>query len=295
MRNTFLNCLIKQSRVDKDIVLIVGDLGFNVVVPFAEEFPDRFFNSGVAEQNMMGLAAGLASEGMHPYVYSIANFPTFRCAEQIRNDVAYHNLSVTVVAVGGGLSYGNMGYSHHAVQDYALLRTMPNVIICSPGDPVELTEIMKFLNLNKGPSYLRLGRGGEPNIHKKINSLSPGEWQEIVKPKGDKVFLTTGAALSYGLDLIDKKDNFKSYGLYSLPIWGMKEKRIQSKFINKFKEIHVLEDHLIDGGFGSWILESENQFNPDSETKIILHGLDSKVSGMVGTQDFLNKEGWDLF
>src|SRR6478672_12080084 len=112
MRTAFINSLTEQARLRPEIFLIVGDLGYSVVEPFAAEFPDRFLNAGVAEQNMTGMAAGMASEGYHVFTYSIANFPTFRCAEQIRNDVDHHRFAVTVVAVGGGVSYGALGYSH---------------------------------------------------------------------------------------------------------------------------------------------------------------------------------------
>ncbi|MDA9308784.1 transketolase family protein, partial [Amylibacter sp.] len=115
MRNTFITMLTNYAKINDKIFLIVGDLGYSVVEEFAELFPKRFINAGVAEQNMIGLAAGIASEGYHVFCYSIANFPTFRCAEQIRNDVSYHNFPVTIVAVGGGVAYGNLGYSHHAV------------------------------------------------------------------------------------------------------------------------------------------------------------------------------------
>ena len=119
MRNTFIDSLQSQAREDPRIFLVVGDLGFSVVENFAKEFPDRFLNAGIAEQNMAGIAAGLAIEGYHVFVYSIANFPLVRCLEQIRNDICYHNLSVTIVSVGGGLSYGNLGYSHHATEDFS--------------------------------------------------------------------------------------------------------------------------------------------------------------------------------
>ena len=138
MRNTFIKSLTKLASKNKKIVLVVGDLGFSVVEEFKKKFPDRFYNAGVAEQNMATLAAGLASEGFKVFTYSIANFPTFRCAEQIRNDIDYHNLSVTTVTVGGGLAYGNLGYSHHAIQDYGLMRLFPNMTILSPGDPIEV-------------------------------------------------------------------------------------------------------------------------------------------------------------
>ena len=162
MRNAFIEELVALATEHDHIALIVGDLGYSVVEPFADRFPDRFINAGVAEQNMTGLAAGMASEGYHVFTYSIANFPTFRCAEQIRNDIDYHKLPVTVVAVGGGLAYGNLGYSHHAVQDYALIRCMPNMLIAAPGDPMEVRACMRYLVNNPQPSYLRVGKAGEP-------------------------------------------------------------------------------------------------------------------------------------
>ena len=134
MRNLFIDILVKEARLNEKIVLIVGDLGFNVVEPFKKEFPNRFFNAGVSEQSMIGIAAGLSMSGFKVFVYSIANFPTFRCAEQIRNDIDFHNLPVTIVSVGSGLGYGNLGYTHHGLQDYSLIRSLPNTLICSPLD-----------------------------------------------------------------------------------------------------------------------------------------------------------------
>ena len=128
MRNIFIDELTKAAKKNKKIILVVNDLGYSVIENFAQKFPNQFFNAGVAEQNMMGLASGLAMEGNHVFVYSIGNFPSFRCAEQIRNDIDYHNLPVTIVNVGGGLGYGSLGYSHHSLQDYALLRIFPNIL-----------------------------------------------------------------------------------------------------------------------------------------------------------------------
>ena len=168
MRNAFIEELTTLAEAHDNIALVVGDLGYSVIEEFADRFPDRFINAGVAEQNMTGLAAGMASEGYHVFTYSIANFPTFRCAEQIRNDVDHHRLPVTVVAVGGGVSYGALGYSHHAVQDYALMRAMPHMTIAAPGDPLETRACLRWLVANPGPSYLRLGKAGEPRFHDSI-------------------------------------------------------------------------------------------------------------------------------
>jgi transketolase len=291
MRNAFIEELINAAELNEKICLIVGDLGYGVVEPFAKRFPNRFFNAGVAEQNMMGLSAGIASEGFHVFVYSIANFPTFRCAEQIRNDVDYHNLPVTIVAVGGGLAYGKLGYSHHAIQDYALLRVMPNILIASPGDPLETKACMKYLIDNPQPSYLRLGKAGEPNVHNEIPTISPGEWVNInVADQNAVTFLTTGSTLNFANQLLQKKMSKKEYTLKSLPLWGMKHKYLQDKLVEKCTKIITIEDHLKDGGFGSWLLESVSH-KTDLLSKINIHGLDSSICGLVGDQETLNYEG----
>ena len=289
MRNAFIEELVKSAEKDEKIVLVVGDLGYGVIEPFAKKFPERFFNAGVAEQNMMGLSAGLASEGFHVYAYSIANFPTFRCAEQIRNDVAYHNLPVTIVAVGGGLSYGNLGYSHHAVQDYALLRTMPNMLIAAPGDPMETISCMKYLNSNPQPSYLRLGKAGEKNFHKKIPNIDPGKFTSTDNEIKSKIILSTGTALNLAKEL-DKENLMEDFCVMTMPLWGMEHRKVLLDEVQKYEEIIVLEDHLLDGGFGSWILESLIN-NSELYSRIKIKALDPKICGMVGSQSTLNAVG----
>ena len=140
-------------------------LGFGVVVPFKEQLPQQFVNAGVAEQNMTGLAAGMAFSGKIVFTYSIANFPVIRPLEQIRNDVCYHNANVRIVAVGGGMAYGSLGPSHHATEDIAVMRAMPNMLVVAPGDPAETCLAVRALVDHQGPAYLRLGRAGEPEVH----------------------------------------------------------------------------------------------------------------------------------
>ncbi len=289
MRNRFISDLTDKAKKNKDIALVVGDLGYGVVEEFADLFPERFFNAGVAEQNMMGLCAGLASEGLHVFAYSIANFPLFRCAEQIRNDVDYHNLPVTIVSVGGGLSYGNLGYSHHAVQDYALIRSFPNMLIASPGDPMEVSSCLDYLTKNPQPSYLRLGKSGEECFHKTPPNIRPGIWQKVkFNESAIKTVLTTGAAMSVGMKRLIANEG--EYNLYTLPLWGMNFKSSQSEQIMKHKHIEIIEDHLQDGGFGSWIMESIDK-NVDLYKKLNFEYLNSKVCGAVGSQEALNKFG----
>ena len=291
MRNTFIQELVSLAERHDHSALIVGDLGYSVVEPFADRFPERFINAGVAEQNMTGLAAGMASEGYHVFTYSIANFPTFRCAEQIRNDIDYHGLPVTVVSIGGGLAYGALGYSHHAVQDYALMRSFPNMLIAAPGDPMEVRACMRYLVTNPQPSYLRLGKTGEPTFHKDMINPTPGVWQCVVAPEvgSDSVYLCTGATMEYSMEQRVKQSEPRP-GVYSLPLWGMQSKQSQRVQLGRFSKVTTLEDHLHDGGFGSWLLESAVG-DGELVTRISMRALASVVCGMVGSQKELNLRG----
>src|SRR2546429_6775395 len=146
---------------DPRIVLLTGDLGFAVLDEFRAKYPAQFYNVGVAEQNLAGVAAGLALAGHVVFTYSIGNFPTLRCLEQVRNDICYHNADVKIVAVGGGLAYGSLGVSHFATEDLAILRALPNMTVVAPGDPVEVAQLVPQIVQREGPVYLRLGRAGE--------------------------------------------------------------------------------------------------------------------------------------
>jgi transketolase len=289
MRNTFINNLINCARENEKIVLIVGDLGYSVVEDFEKLFPTRFYNAGISEQNMASMAAGIASEGFHVFIYSIANFPTFRCAEQLRNDVGYHNLPVTVVTVGGGLSYGNLGYSHHAIQDLGLMRLFPEFTIASPGDPIETGMCLDYLLENPGPSYLRLKKAGEVNYYHEKREIIPGIWNEIVPASNNKILLTTSGGLHIAHQLQKSNTQYVGYGIFTCPVWGANFKALQQGQINKFDEIVTIEDHLLDCGFGSWLRESI--VIPESHVKITNKALSLDVIGKVGTEDYLLKIG----
>ena len=175
MRDTFVKTLLEIAKKDKNVYIVTGDLGFGVLRPFWEELPDQIINAGIAEQNMTSIAAGLALQGKIVYTYSIGNFPTLRCIEQIRNDCAYHNANVKVVCVGGGFVYGSLGMSHHATEDIAVMRALPDVAVFAPGDLCEAEEITKAIANYEGTCYLRLGRGGEKRIHKEIKNFQIGK------------------------------------------------------------------------------------------------------------------------
>ena len=181
MRDTFVKTLLEIAKKDKNVYLITGDLGFGVLKPFWEELPNQIINAGIAEQNMTSIAAGLAMQGKIVYTYSIGNFPTLRCIEQIRNDCAYHNANVKVVCVGGGFVYGSLGMSHHATEDIAMMRALPDVTVMAPGDLVEAEYATKAIYEQQGTCYLRLGRGGEKRIHEKLDNFAIGKAIEIHK------------------------------------------------------------------------------------------------------------------
>ncbi|MDT7834494.1 transketolase family protein [Aquabacterium sp. OR-4] len=293
MRNAFIDELVALAAVHPQIALVVGDLGYSVVEPFADRFPDRFINAGVAEQNMTGLAAGMASEGYHVFTYSIANFPSFRCAEQIRNDVAYHQLPVTVVAVGGGLAYGALGYSHHAVQDYALFRSFPNLLMAAPGDPMEVRACMRYLVEHPQPSYLRLGKAGEPSFHDSVPTVSPGRWLAVsppqAQPQASRTVLCTGATLALAMQHWRQAAD-PALAVHSLPLWGMGCKSGQAEQVERFAHVLSMEDHLRDGGFGSWLQEALC-VRPDLLPRLRADALDPVVCGTVGSQAMLNELG----
>ena len=285
MRNTFIETLIKKAEFDESIILIVGDLGYNVIEPFQSKFPDRFFNAGICEQNMASMAAGLASEGYKVFIYSIANFPTFRCAEQIRNDICYHNLDVTIVVVGGGLAYGNLGYSHHAIQDYGLMRLFPEMSIISPGDPNEIKDLFEFIVNDSSPKYLRLRKSGEKIYTKPNFNLSPGFWSPVYINNPKKIFLSTGYGMHLAINEIKSNPLYNDYSLYSCPIWGSKYKSIQLEQAKSFETIITIEDHLESCGFGSWLNESLN--GSLNNVKLSSISLKDSVIGQVGKEDYL--------
>lgn len=258
MRTAFIQQLIAEARTNKDIFLLTGDLGFSVLEPFAEEFPDRYLNVGIAEQNMAGIAAGLAMNGYCVFMYSIGNFPTLRCIEQIRYDICYHNLNVKVIAVGGGFAYGSLGASHHATEELGMMRAIPNMLVCAPGDPHEARAITSFVTAHKGPAYIRIGKAGEPNVHTTQPVLAQtGEIIPVIKGSGTAV-LSTGAMLKYAADYI--KDNGLNASLYSFPfVKPIREDQLL-EILQQYPNIITIEEHQKSTGFGSAVIELANDF-----------------------------------
>jgi len=284
MRDAFLDKLTELASLDKDIVLLTGDLGFNVFEDFESRFPGQYFNVGVAEQNMTGLAAGLALKGKKVITYSIANFPTLRCLEQIRNDACYHGLNITIVASGGGFSYGSLGMSHHATEDIAILRALPDICVVAPATSWEAAEATRALINHDGVGYLRLDKTVADNNDKCSFTLG----KSIRYEKGDEVtILSTGGILRDVLQATKLlKDSGIDAGAVNMHTIKPIDKNLIISVANETGGIITVEEHNIDGGLGSAV--AEVCMDAGIKPKVFLRiGLENKYSSIVGSQDFL--------
>lgn len=288
MRDTFVKTLVKLAKENKNIELVTGDLGFGVLKPFWEECPDQFTNAGIAEQNMTAVAAGMALEGKIVFTYSIGNFPTLRCLEQIRNDCAYHKANVKVVCVGGGFVYGSLGMSHHATEDIAILRALPDVAVICPADLVEAEEAVKAIVDYPGTVYLRLGRGGEKRIHESIPDFKIGK--AIKVQDGSKVAIfSTGAIFE---EVTGANDILKQNGIipaiYTFPSVKPIDSDVIKHCAQEFDYIVTCEEHNITGGFGSAVAEVLSGLAP--KAKLVKIGLNDTYSTKVGSQKYLRAQ-----
>lgn len=286
MRDTFVKTLVELAKQDDKIELITGDLGFGVLKPFWEQCPDQFTNAGIAEQNMTGVAAGMALSGKTVFTYSIGNFPTLRCLEQIRNDCAYHSANVKVVCIGGGFVYGSLGMSHHATEDIAVMRALPDVVVMAPGDLVEAEEATKAIANYKGTCYLRLGRGGEKRIHDKIENFQIGK--AIKVHEGEKIAILSAGAIFE--EVQEAYEMLKEKGLnpvvYTFPTVKPIDKEAIKKCAAECDLICTCEEHNIVGGFGSAVAEVMAEQRNNKATLLRI-GIDDFYCTEVGSQKYL--------
>jgi transketolase len=253
MRTAFIKQLVEEAATNDKIFLIVGDLGYSVVEEFAEKYPDRFLNAGIAEQNMIGVAAGLAMEGYNVYVYSIGNFPTLRCMEQIRYDVAYHHLNVKIVSIGAGYAYGSLGASHHATEELGMMRTIPDMVVCSPCDPTEARALTVISSHYDGPMYLRLGKAGEKVVYNNPVNLKIGDLNCYHKGNSNRLLLTTGSITDYAVN--HYKETGEDMTIYTVPFVKPLNKEQLVALASMYQDITVLEEHQKSCGLGSAIVE----------------------------------------
>ena len=288
MRDTFVRTLIELARENRDIELVTGDLGFGVLKPFWETLPNQFINAGIAEQNMTSLAAGISLAGKTVFTYSIGNFPTLRCLEQIRNDCAYHHANVKIVCVGGGFVYGSLGMSHHATEDLAVMRALPDVVVMAPGDKLEAEAATRAIANHPGTCYLRLGRGEEKLIRTHISDFQIGK--AIPVQQGDDVAIfSTGAIFD---EVADACGQLVSAGIYPTIYTFPTVKPLDQETVLRCAGTHQLivtcEEHNIIGGFGSAV--SEVMAECPSPSRLLRVGLDDQYCTLVGSQKYLRDQ-----
>lgn len=289
MRLAFLRALINTSKKTDNIHLITGDLGFQVFEEYIEKFPGRFTNAGVAEANLVGLAAGMAHSGFKVICYSITPFLTFRAFEQIRNDICYHNLDVKIVGVGGGLCYSLNGQSHTSIEDISVMRSLPNMTVVCPGDPLETYRATVGALNHKGPAYLRLGKRGEPILtYETIGDFVIGKIVEMKKGSGLAIF-STGNMLETTMEVVEKleKEGIDATHIHVHTIKPLDKKGI-SQVIKSHSKIVTIEEHSVIGGLGSAIA-SINATHPNCQKKQKILGIKDKFFNITGTQVYLRK------
>jgi transketolase len=286
MRDAFIAKLTSLAADNPKIMLITGDLGFGVLDKFSARFPKQFLNVGVAEQNMTGVATGLAMEGRIVFTYSIGNFPTLRCLEQIRNDAAYHDANVKVVAIGGGFSYGALGISHHATEDISIMRALPNVTVVAPGDIWEVSEATEAIAAKPGVCYLRLDKSAAPPSPLEGTPFCLGK-ARVVREGRDVTIASTGGILG---EVLKAADTLNASGISTRILSVHTVSPLDSNAIfsacRDTGGIIAVEEHSVIGGLGGAIAEAclEGGVVPRAFVRIALR---AGFSSRVGSQEFL--------
>ncbi len=286
MRDAFTRVLMREAALDDRLTLVTGDLGFGVLRPFWETYPKQFINAGIAEQAMTSLAAGLSMTGRTVLTYSIGNFPTLRCLEQIRNDCAYHHANVKIVCVGGGFVYGSLGMSHHATEDMSVLRAMPEITVFTPGDPAEVEAVVPVMLRTPGTCYLRLGRGGEKTVH-----ASPiSDWRvpqaQTLRKGTDVAILSAGGILTQTMSAAQKlAEAGVSAEVVSFPCLKPIDEEAIVALGRRFRLLVTVEEHTLVGGLGGAVCEVLAENGCGATVHRI--GMEDVYSSIVGTQQYL--------
>lgn len=304
MRNTFVKMVIEHAKKNPNVMLLTGDLGAGALEEFEQQFPNRYINCGIAEQNMISVGAGLALSGKQVIIYSIGNFDTLRVLEFIRNLVCYNNANVKIVAVGAGLEYGSLGFTHYATEDIACMRALPNMSVYSPATISECEFCMQEMLNSSTPCYLRLNKKeANTNIQwqseRGVKNLSYS-----VKPKAfSKVFSGNEIAIISTGTIIEEaviahcllKDKYNlDVAVFSIPQLKPVNENTIIKAISQFKIIYTLEEHSIIGGLNSLISEIIAKNNLQIMLRPV--GIKNEIPKVIGSRKFMqqNKQGYNI-
>lgn len=290
MRNAFADELTKLGNTDPRVVMLSGDIGNKLFDKFRAAHPDRFLNCGVAEQNMMGVASGMAMSGLRPFAYTITPFVTTRCLEQIRTDACYHNVPVTVVSVGAGLAYAGLGPTHHACEDISFLRSIPNMTVICPADAFEVRAAMRAVLQQDGPAYIRMGKKGEPLVHKEVPANFKIGEALTISTGSDVCLLSTGNMLP---EVIEAAKILGEQGISAEvvsfhTVKPLDTKRLADAFA-RYKLVATIEEHSLIGGFGSavgeWMIDSAT-----TPKKFLRFGTPDAFFKLAGEQEFAREK-----
>lgn len=287
MKAAFFKTIYELAGQDDRIMFVKGDTAY--VPDFQSSYPAQYLDVGIAEQNMIGVAAGMALEGKVPITYSIVNFATMRCLEQIRNDVAYHRLNVKVVSCGQGFDYGALGATHHALEDIAIMRAMPNMTVFCPCDPAETVAVTKAALRMDGPCFIRNGHGGEPILHQtELSDFQIGKALPLIGGN-DIVLCACGSIAKDAFDAAQKlRDMGYDVGLYSFPTVKPLDKGFILERLDSARLIVGIEEHTVIGGFGSALAEVIAQARPHKAVFRQI-GLNDTFSDEIGPREYLKQ------
>ena len=287
MRFVFVNELINFSKKNKNIYLITSDLGYRAFEKFAKLFPKRFINVGVSENNMIGIAAGMAASGKKIFVYSILPFVVFRSLEQIRNNIVHNNLDVNIIGAGGGFSYNVQGISHNTSEDISVLRSLPNLSVHNPGSRLEAEFVMKSMFKSNKPSFARLGKAPEIDFYKKkINDV-----KDLIITKGnDLTVFATGNILENVYKVVENLEKIKGYKIKLISVPTLKP--VNEKFILKnisSSKVLSIEENINIGGLGSIIASSLFKYKKNKRIHFQSLSLEDIIHNKIGSQNYLRK------
>lgn len=251
MRNALVDSLCKLAEDDPDIWLLTGDLGFSVLERFSERFPERFINVGVAEQNMAGVAAGLALSGKRVVIYSIVNFATLRCLEQIRNDICAHGANVVIVGVGAGYSYGAQGYTHHGLEDISIMRALPGLDVTAPANRIEAEAVLRAAMRRDGPTYIRLEKDAGVAASLPLAEIERGRM--VCYRQGEQAaIVATGGMLAEALGAAEQlASKGLSVAVWSCPWLTPLDTSTLCELTQRHDVILTAEEGVVNGGLGS--------------------------------------------
>tara|TARA_B100001250_G_C19760914_1_gene772420 strand:+ start:602 stop:1513 length:912 start_codon:yes stop_codon:yes gene_type:complete len=286
MRNKFASTITDLAKIRKDIVLLSGDIGNRMFDNYKIVAPERFYNCGIAEGSMMSIASGLGLSGMRPFVYTITPFVTTRCLEQIKIGGCYHKSPITIIGTGSGLSYSELGATHHSFEDIGILRTLPDIQLFMPADNIELERCIYNSLDYDGPSYIRIGKKGEPIIHNE----NDGKFSHFINHGENIVIISAGPIIG---EAIEASRNLKGEGIdiavVSLEKIKPTNKELLMEISNKYSKWIILEEHSIIGGIADSILDFLNEHNLFSKIKLYKCGIPDKFLHELGNQEWTRK------